>query len=170
MGLVGQDRGELHTRNRGISRWVTIQWPSHKSCGTASTDVVRGAAGIVGTCCSAGGPTMTRDNGVRRVFTSCAHRQIHGPIQPSVVLKQCHDGRVAPWVLAGHESAAAIYWTIKRLIRSDQPDRTPRLARLSKSLLLCENEEAPLNGLINGLSARSYSKTIRIIPLTPPDS
>ena len=105
MGLVGQDRGELHTRNRGISRWVTIQWPSHKSCGTASTDVVRGAAGIVGTCCSAGGPTMTRDNGVRRVFTSCAHRQIHGPIQPSVVLKQCHDGRVAPRVLAGHESA-----------------------------------------------------------------
>ena len=55
MGLVGQDRGELHTRNRGISRWVTIQWPSHKSCGTASTDVVRGAAGIVGTCCTAGG-------------------------------------------------------------------------------------------------------------------
>ena len=67
-------------------------------------------------------------------------------------------------------SQQAIYWTIKRLIRSDQPDRTPRLARLSKSLLLCENEEAPLNGLINGLSARSYSKTIRIIPLTPTDS
>ena len=50
MGLVGQDRGELHTRNRGISRWVTIQWPSHKSGGTASTDGLRGAGGIVVQC------------------------------------------------------------------------------------------------------------------------
>ena len=50
MGLVGQDRGELHTRNRGISRQVTIQWPSHKSGGTASTDEVqcRGAHDDVG--------------------------------------------------------------------------------------------------------------------------
>ena len=50
MGLVGQDRGELHTRNRGISRRVTIQWPSHKSGGTASTDGLRGAPGIVVQC------------------------------------------------------------------------------------------------------------------------
>ena len=67
MRLVGQDRGELHTRNRGISRQVTIQWPSHKSGGTASTD--RGWEVQEALWCSAGGPTMTRDNGVRTVFT-----------------------------------------------------------------------------------------------------
>ena len=71
MGLVGQDRGELHTRNRGISRRVTIQWLSHKSLWMASSDVLRGAGGIVGPRCSAGGPTMTLDNGVRTVFTGC---------------------------------------------------------------------------------------------------
>ena len=100
MGLVGQDRGELHTRNRGISRQVTIQWPSHKSGGTASTDGLRGAGGIVVQCRGAHDDAgQWREDG----FYPGAHRQrqIHGPIQPSEALKQCHEDRVA----AGRESA-----------------------------------------------------------------
>ena len=130
MGLVGQDRGELHTRNRGISRRVTIQWLSHKSLWMASSDVLRGAGGIVGPRCSAGGPTMTLDNGVRTVFTGCTSADTRPVVVfvvvvfvravftrctsadtrpdtgPSVALKQCHDGRgVAPGIVGGHESA-----------------------------------------------------------------
>ena len=135
MGLVGQDRGELHTRNRGISRRVTIQWLSHKSLWMASSDVLRGAGGIVGPRCSAGGPTMTLDNGVRTVFTGytsadtrpvvvfvvvvfvvivfmravftrCTSADTRPDTGPSVALKQCHDGRgVAPGIVGGHESA-----------------------------------------------------------------
>ena len=99
MGLVGQDRGELHTRNRGISRQVTIQWPSHKSGGRPP---LTGCEVQEALWCSAGGPTMTRDNGVRTVFTGCTSAAGDTrPIQPSEALKQCHEDRVA----AGRESA-----------------------------------------------------------------
>ena len=103
MGLVGQDRGELHTRNRGISRRVTIQWSSHKSGGRPP---LTGCEVQQALWFSAGGPTMTRDNGVRTVFTRCTSAAGDTrPIQPSEALKQCHDGRVAPGSLSPRESA-----------------------------------------------------------------
>ena len=66
-------------------------------------------------------------------FYPGAHRQrqIHGPIQPSEALKQCHDGRVAPGPSLA-VSRQLIYWSIKRLMRGDQPDQTPRLAGLEQ--------------------------------------
>ena len=135
MGLVGQDRGELHTRKRGISRRVTIQWSSHKSGGRPP---LTGCEVQQALWFSAGGPTMTRDNGVRTVFTGCTSAAGDTrPIQPSEALKQCHDGRVAPGS-PPPMSRQLIYWSIKRLMRSDQRDHPPRLAGFSKSLLLWE--------------------------------
>ena len=126
MGLVGQDRGELHTRNRGISRRVTIQWPSHKSGGTASTD--RGWEVQEALWCSAGGPTMTRDNGVRTVFTGCTSAAADTWPDTAIGGAEAMSRRSggSTWSLA--VSRQLIYWSIKRVMRCDQPDRTPRLA------------------------------------------
>ena len=104
MGLVGQDRGELETRNRGISRWVTIRWPSHKSGGTASTD--RGWEVQEALWCSAGGPTMTRDNGVRTVFTGCTSAAADTWPDTAIGGAEAMSRRSgSTWSLSGRESA-----------------------------------------------------------------
>ena len=168
MGLVGQDRGELHTRNRGISRRVTIQWLSHKSLWMASSDVLRGAGGIVGPRCSAGGPTMTLDNGVRTVFTGCTSAAADTWPDTAIGGAEAMSRRSgSTWSLSGRESATHLleYKAADegRSARSDTP-----ISRARASHCCCVRKEEVSMGL---LAARSLpSETIRIIPLTPADS
>ena len=103
MGLVGQDRGELHTRNRGISRRVTIQWSSHKSGGRPP---LTGCEVQQALWCSAGGPTMTRDNGVRTVFTGCTSAAADTWPDTAIGGAEAMSRRSgSTWSLSGRESA-----------------------------------------------------------------